>query len=332
VDASTRLSPAARQRGNRTREERREQLWGSLAVLLSTVGFGALPALTKLAYAADLNVPTLLTLRFSLAALVVWGTVAGYRRLAIPGRQIVSYLILSACFIGNTTLYFASLRDAPATAAAMLFYTYPVVVALLAWLLLGEPLTLRQALALALAVLGCAVVLGVTVSDVDGRGLAFALSSGAVYALYIVLSSRLLRGAAIPEASAWIMTAMALTFAGFGVATRSLDLSFDRSGWLVLALIVALSTVMPVQLFLIGTLRIGPTLASILGTMEPAFAVLFAMLLLGERLSWPQAAGGGLIVLAVLLLRVRPGSLGGLGRLRRWTLSRPPPRSEPRIR
>ena len=300
--------------------------------MLSTVGFGALPTLTKLAYAADLNMPTLLTLRFALAALVVWGALTARRRLALPGRQIWSYLILGLCFVGNTTLYFASLRDAPATAAAVLFYTYPVVVALLAWLLLREPLTQRQALALVLAVLGCAVVLGITISDVGGRGLALALSAAAAYALYIVLSSRLLRGAAVPEASAWIMTSMAVTFASFGIMTRSLDLSFDRTGWLLIALIVFISTVMPVQLFLVGTLRIGPTLASILGTMEPAFAILFSMLLLGERLSWLQAAGGGLIVLAVLLLRVRPGTRGGLGSQRRLTRPRPPSRSEPRIR
>ncbi len=291
---------------------RRQQVWGSLAVLLSTVGFGALPTLTKLAYASGLNVPTLLALRFGLAALVVWGTLAARQRLGLPGRHVLSFLLLGTCFVGNTALFFSSLRYAPATSAAVLFYTYPVVVALLALFLLREPLTVQRALALALAVLGCAVVLGFTLGDVDMRGLVFALASGVIYALYVVLSTRLLRGTAVAVASAWIMTFMALAFAGFGIVTGSLDTSFAPAGWLLLLLIVTVSTVMPVQLFLAGTLRIGPTLASILGTMEPVFAVLFAATVLGERLGWPQAVGGGLIVLAVLLLRLPAGALLGL--------------------
>lgn len=318
---------------------RREQLWGSLAVLLSTVGFGALPTLTKLAYAAGLNVPTLLSFRFGLAALVIWGTLAIRRQAGGPGRHVVSFLLLAACFIGNTALFFSSLRYAPATAAAVLFYTYPVVVALLALLFLREPLTLQRVLALALAVLGCVVVLGLSIDDIDARGMVFALASGVVYAAYIVLSSRLLRGAAVAVASAWIMTFMALAFASFGAATGSLDVSFAPAGWLLLLLIVTVSTVMPVQLFLVGTLRVGPTLASILGTMEPVFAVLFAALVLGERLGWPQAIGGGLIVLAVLLLRLPPGLLASLAVGRRRSLQRQAisgsggaPRSDPEAR
>jgi len=315
----TRPLSGARRHADEASSAHREQLWGSLAVLLSTVGFGALPTLTKLAYAAGLNVPTLLSFRFGLAALAIWGTLAIRRQARGPGRHVFAFLLLAACFIGNTALFFSSLRYAPATAAAVLFYTYPVVVALLAFLFLREPLTLQRALALALAVLGCAVVLGLSIDVVDARGMVFALASGVVYAAYIVLSSRLLRGAAVAVASAWIMTFMAVAFASFGVATGSLDVSFAPAGWLLLLLIVTVSTVMPVQLFLAGTLRVGPTLASILGTMEPVFAVLFAALVLGERLGWPQAIGGGLIVLAVLLLRLPPSPLANLARWRSGT-------------
>jgi drug/metabolite transporter (DMT)-like permease len=335
----TRPLSGAHRHADEDRTVRREQLWGSLAVLLSTVGFGGLPTLTKLAYAVELNVPTLLSLRFSLAALVVWGTLALRRRVEFPGRHILSFLLLAACFIGNTALFFSSLRYAPATTAAVLFYTYPVAVALLALLFLREPLTLQRVLALALAMIGCGIVLGLSIGDIDVRGLVFALASGVIYAVYIVLSSRLLRGAVVAVASAWIMTFMALAFASFGAATGSLDLSFAPAGWLLLFLIVTVSTVMPVQLFLAGTLRIGPTLASILGTMEPFFAVLIAALVLGERLGWPQAIGGGLIVLAVLLLRLPPGLLASLAMGRRRSLqcqaisgSGGAPRSDPEAR
>jgi drug/metabolite transporter (DMT)-like permease len=50
---------------------------------------------------------------------------------------------------------------------------------------------------------------------------------------------------------------------------------------------------------------VGPSRASLFSNMQPAFGVMFALLLLGESLSWWEVAGGTLILSAVLLERSR---------------------------
>lgn len=60
-----------------------------------------------------------------------------------------------------------------------------------------------------------------------------------------------------------------------------------------------------------GLSRIGPTRASTLSTIEPVFTVVLASLVLGERIEMLQILGGGLILIAVVMLaRAATGNTG----------------------
>ena len=72
--------------------------------------------------------------------------------------------------------------------------------------------------------------------------------------------------------------------------------------------------------FFAGLRRVGPSEAAILSTFEPIVTVALALVVLGERLSEPQLAGGALVLAAVVLLQLRraPANVNG-GRVgRRW--------------
>jgi len=45
------------------------------------------------------------------------------------------------------------------------------------------------------------------------------------------------------------------------------------------------------------------TVAAILVTVEPVMATLWAVLFLGESLTWPQVVGGGLVIADVIALQ-----------------------------
>jgi drug/metabolite transporter (DMT)-like permease len=47
------------------------------------------------------------------------------------------------------------------------------------------------------------------------------------------------------------------------------------------------------------------TVATILATIEPVMATLWAALFLGESLTWPQIIGGGLVIAGVVALQRR---------------------------
>ena len=61
--------------------------------------------------------------------------------------------------------------------------------------------------------------------------------------------------------------------------------------------------------------RLGPAVAGAAGNVTPLFAVLFAVLFLGERLGWVQLAGLALVVAGVALMALRGGAGG-----RHWSV------------
>jgi drug/metabolite transporter (DMT)-like permease len=66
--------------------------------------------------------------------------------------------------------------------------------------------------------------------------------------------------------------------------------------------IIFISTIIPVVTFLAGLEKIGPVNAAMLSTLEPVVTVLLAMWLLGDKLLPIVLLGGGLILIAVILL------------------------------
>ena len=76
--------------------------------------------------------------------------------------------------------------------------------------------------------------------------------------------------------------------------------------WLWLLLIAVVSTVVAVSAFFAGLRLVGPSEAAILSTFEPVVTVVLAYMVLGERLSPAQLAGGALVLAAVVLLQLRP--------------------------
>ena len=74
------------------------------------------------------------------------------------------------------------------------------------------------------------------------------------------------------------------------------------AGWAAIGSIVLVATVLPVAAFLMGLERIGPTNAAMLSTLEPVVTVLLAAVLLDESLTPITLVGGGLILVAILLL------------------------------
>ena len=75
-----------------------------------------------------------------------------------------------------------------------------------------------------------------------------------------------------------------------------------RAGWGWLLGLAVVSTVAAVSLFFAGLRRVGPTSAAILSTAEPVVTVILAFLVFGELLGPLQLLGGGLVIVAVLVL------------------------------
>lgn len=269
-------------------------------VVVSAVSYGTLGIFGKLAYAAGMDVPTLLFLRFGIATAVMCVLLALWRQPFPRGRTLGMLVCMGAvAYVGQSFCFLSAVKFASPGLAALLLYLYPVFVFTLSALFLHEKITRLKAAALALALLGA----GLTANPQGGSwvGVLLAICAAAIYAVYIVVGTGVMRGVSAAPSSAVIFASAATVFAVLTMATGP-HWPSTQSGWLAVAGISLISTVIPVGTFLAGLKRVGPTDASMLSTLEPVVTVILAATFLGERLRPLSLAGGGLILAAVLLL------------------------------
>jgi drug/metabolite transporter (DMT)-like permease len=277
---------------------------GTLLCLLSAASFGSMAIFGKLAYEAGVDVPTLLFVRFGLAAVVLWAVVAVTRRTLPPRGVIAAALALGG--IGYATqagLFFAALERMDASLLALLLYTYPAMVTVAAILIGRERADRRRVTALVLSSAGLVLVLAASAgARVDGLAVGMGIAAALTYTIYILVSDRATAGADPIVLSALVALGAATTFGVSGVARGAIDTGFATEGWLWLGAIAVVCTAVAVVSFFAGMRRVGPSAAAILSTFEPVVTVLLALAVFGESLSAGQLVGGALVLSAVVVL------------------------------
>jgi drug/metabolite transporter (DMT)-like permease len=276
---------------------------GVALVIGSAVCFGTLGVFGKLAYRLGLTTPQLLSYRFALAALLLWLAALVIRQGLPPRRSLIGLAIMGGVgYVGQSASYFSALHFIPVSTTALLLYTFPVVVTLLAWLLFGERLGWTKIGAVGLAFIGTMLVVEAQLKAAPPIGIVLGLTSAAVYSGYILYGSRLLPGIPPVSATATIVTAAAIVWSGFAAATGQLAVNWTPSRVALLAGFVVVGTTIPVLTFILGLRLVGASRAAILSTFEPASSVLLAVIILGEGANPIQYVGGALILASVVVL------------------------------
>ncbi len=276
---------------------------GVALVIGSAVCFGTLGVFGKLAYRLGLTTPQLLSYRFALAALLLWLAAVMIHQPFAPRRSLLGLAIMGgAGYVGQSGSYFSALHFIPASTNALLLYTFPVVVTLLAALLFHETLSWVKLAACGLAFFGTLLVVEAQLHAAPAIGIVLGLGSAAFYSGYILFGSRLLPGLPPVSATATIMTSAALVWGTYAAVTGQLAVAWTGPRIALIGGFALLGTTVPVLTFILGLRLVGPSRAAILSTFEPASTVLLAVLILGELASPLQYLGGALIIASVLLL------------------------------
>jgi drug/metabolite transporter (DMT)-like permease len=285
---------------------------GTLICIASAAAFGAMGVLGKLAYDDGATVGTLLATRFALAAILFWALMiarggTGELR-ALARRDVLIALALGALgYAAQAGAYFAALARMDAGLLSLVLYAFPAIV-LVAGILLGrERADARRLAALAIASTGLVLVLASAgTGELDPLGTALALGAAVVYSAYILVSGSIADRMRPRVFSTLVCSGAAVTLtAGSAVLGQLRPGELTAAGWGWLACIALVSTVAAVSLLFAGIARVGPTVASILSTVEPVVTVLLAFLVFGEVLGGMQLLGGALVLASVLVLHAR---------------------------
>src|SRR5437016_2682524 len=188
-----------------------------MLIALSAVCFAAMPIFARVVYGAGGDPGTLLTLRFSSAAVVLVFLALG-RRAALPsGRTLVGLLLMGGVgYVSQSLSYFTALTMTSAALLGLILYLYPAAVAVLARFFFRVPLTRTRILSLALAVFGA----GLTIGPLGGGswfGIGLGLLSALIYSFYILAATRVARDVAALSSAAVIVTSAAVVFCGVSV-------------------------------------------------------------------------------------------------------------------
>jgi drug/metabolite transporter (DMT)-like permease len=269
-------------------------------ILLTSLQFGSVVVLGKIATRDDgLPIASMLAVRFTISAGLLATALLVLRRplRAASGEGWRLAALGIAGYAVEAAFFFEGLKHGTAAAATLLFFTYPVVVALLAFLLgKGLPGWLLGS-ALVAAVAGAAVVAiaggGV---DIDGTGVVLELASSLTFAVYLVGAAAVLKRTNSLVGAMWVAASAAVGLAAYAVATGAADAPGGWDQWGPVLAMGAFTAGAFATLFA-GLRRLGPVRTAILSATEPLTAAALAAIFLGESVQ-PGTIVGGVLILA----------------------------------
>jgi drug/metabolite transporter (DMT)-like permease len=304
----------------------RVDIAGAGLVVLAAIGFALGGPLARAAGDLGFNGTTFAFWRAAgsvaaLALLVAIGTTIG-RLGQVPLASIrrMEWLQLMAMglFVAGTTLgLFIGFERTTIALTLIVFYTYPVIVAVAAVRLYAEPLGLRRAAAILLASFGMLLVVlgpGASGSGVDLLGVLFALGAAACQTGYALVASRgfasvpafqaamLLRGFSL---LAYLLVLVPLVLL-MGDTERLLGPLAGPDAWVLIVIAGVFSAALPTAALVAGYRRVGPTRGSVLMLLEPVTAALLAAWWLAERPAAIQLLGGLAVLAGAALVQLMP--------------------------
>ena len=211
-------------------------------------------------------------------------------------------LLISGAAIGvNWILLFEAYRYTTVAIATLCYYMAPVIVILLAPILLKEKMTVKKSVCAAVAILGMLLVSGIfdggAVAGGSGKGILFGLGAAMFYASVVLMNQF------IKDISAYDKTIMQLGGATLVVLPYSLLASGVQEfatltvpQILLLLAVGIVHTGIAYWLYFGSMDKLGGQTVAVYSYIDPAFAVVLSVVVLGEN---PGVLG---IIGAVLIL------------------------------
>jgi drug/metabolite transporter (DMT)-like permease len=279
---------------------------GILYIVLSSLSFGVMPILAKLAYRQGLSTYTVLFLRFSFAALMLLVYLMIKKiSFKLNRKQLFMVVILGIFGYSATALsLFISYKYISAGLATNILYIYPVIVTISSYFVYKDKLNLNKFAALFLCIAGVFTMAGKVNGSFNPIGIIFALMSAVFYSFYVMGTSH----SEVKKINSYLMTfylsiVSSIVMFSMGAATHTLNFGIINAYGLTCVLFLALiSTVVALMAFLEGVRLIGPANASILSTLEPVGSLVLGWLVLNEGINAQTVFGCVLILSSVLVL------------------------------
>ena len=283
---------------------------GVFYAIISSCSFGFSPLFSLGLLAAGLSNFDVLSYRWSVAAVVlmIYAASKGKSLRLSTFDEVWKVVLLSLLrSITSITLLIGYANIASGIASTINFM-YPVVVALCMMLFFGEKKSIVNIISILISIFGVYLLASGDGLKVEGGNTALGLTCSIISALsfaayYILMKQTKADKIEVVKFTTWIMLLSAVYFiiCGF-IFNGKITMVSDLKLWGYIAGLGLWSTMISNFTGVKAVRRIGPTMTSILGALQPLTAVVLGVLFLNEHLGPRTIAGISIIMVTVTFI------------------------------
>jgi drug/metabolite transporter (DMT)-like permease len=243
-----------------------------------------------------------------LVLLPLLASLRGWRALRMPKRDIAHTFLLGTFGVAASNYcYYLAIQRTNVATAIILQYTAP------AWVLIymvargRQKPTLARVSAVALAIAGIAMVIGIIGPGnlrLDTIGVLASLLAAFSFAFYNVGGHSILARYDRWIVLLWTLVAAASFWMVVNPPWKIIAAHYSGTQWLFLLVFALVSVLGPFSLYFAGLQHLEPTRAIVVSCLEPVFSILIAAIALGEVMKPLQTVGIVMVLAAIILVQM----------------------------
>lgn len=292
------------------KKKKRIRLNGIFYAILSSASFGFSPLFSLGLIAVGLTNFDILSYRWGIAGIVLMIYAFCKKKSLLPNSwdETWKIILLSALRSITSVTLLIGYANISSGIASTINFMYPVIVALCMMFFFGEHKSIIDIGAIVVSIFGVYLLASGDSLVVPGGdttlGLVCSLISAVSFAAYYILIKRLRADKIeVVKFTTWVMLLSAVYFIICALVFEgSLSMIPDGKSWLYILGLALWSTMISNFTGVKAVRRIGPTLTSILGALQPVTAVILGVAFLNEHLYLRSLIGITLILIAVTVV------------------------------
>lgn len=282
---------------------------GILNGTLGAVCYGTNPVFALHLYSKGLDANSVLFYRY-VTAVILFGLWAKFLKkvsLSLHKNEILPIFFAGLMFAFSSVFLFMSYSYIDGGIASVILFIYPVFVALIMAIGFGEKLSKSVWTAIVLVLTGIYLFYkGKDGQNLDLTGLTYVILSSLAYAVYMVAIKKnpVLKKLNSVKLTFYVMF--------FGLSVFVYNLKFltllipvnESILWIDVVMLAILPTIVAIDTLNKAIKLIGPTLASVVSSLEPVSAMILCVIIFQEQITFKIVLGMIAILLGVLIIVV----------------------------
>ena len=245
---------------------------------------------------------------FSFVILLLLLLFRGRKSLRLPAADLVRMFVLGVLGVAASNyLYYLAIQRTNVATAIILQYTAPVWVLLYTFVRGLQKPTLQRIAAVALAVNGIALVIGIFSSGgfrLDAIGVLASLAAAFSFAFYNIGGHSILARYDRWTVLLYVILSASLFWLMVNPPWKIAAAHYSNAQWLFLLAFSLISVLAPFSLYFAGLQHLEPTRAIVVSCLEPVFSIVIAAVALGELLRPLQTLGIVLVLVAIVIVQL----------------------------